>query len=272
MLLEESSHVRVEQHALPSVFLKRHVLIDCYIPREPAGFAEASILLLNDGQDMEEMGFLPMLEDMLASEKLRSLFCVCIHAGKDRRSEYGTVCRPDYAGRGAKSLAYSRFIMEELLPFLYLHFSIKATTQKGIAGFSLGGLSALDITWNHPQVFSLAGVFSGSLWWRSKSLEDNYDDDRDRIMHQQVRNGVYRPGLRFYFTTGSLDETADRNNNGIIDSIDDTLDLIRELEQKGYEQGKDIYYGNDENGKHDVATWGRAMPGFLLWAFGRNQK
>jgi len=74
---------------------------------------------------------------------------------------------------------------------------------------------------------------------------------------------------KFYFTTGSLDETMDRNNNGIIDSIDDTLGLIEELEKKGYHNENDIHYVNYEDGKHDVKTWGRAMPAFLKWGWGR---
>jgi enterochelin esterase-like enzyme len=88
-------------------------------------------------------------------------------------------------------------------------------------------------------------------------------------MHQKIRNGKYYSGLQFYFTTGSLDETADRNNNGIIDSIDDTRALIGELKNKGYNTEYDIKYINYEDGKHDVATWGRAMPQFLLWGWGK---
>ena len=88
-------------------------------------------------------------------------------------------------------------------------------------------------------------------------------------MHQIIRNGSYVPGMRFYFTTGSLDETADRNGNGIIDSIDDTLDLIKILQQKGYNTEYDIKYVNYEDGRHDVATWSKAVPQFLLWGWGR---
>ncbi|MGI8600462.1 MAG: alpha/beta hydrolase, partial [Chitinophagaceae bacterium] len=58
------------------------------------------------------------------------------------------------------------------------------------------------------------------------------------------------------------------NNNGIIDSIDDTLGLIEELEKLGYNTEKDIKYINFEDGKHDVETWSRAMPLFLLWGWG----
>ena len=126
------------------------------------------------------------------------------------------------------------------------------------------------MTWHYPDIFSIASVFSGSLWWRTKKLDDDYNDDTDRIMHQQIRKGEYTPGLRFYFTTGSMDETADRNNNGIIDSIDDTLDLIKELRRLGYNPEYEVKYINYEDGKHDVPTWGRAMPAFLLWGWAKN--
>jgi len=98
---------------------------------------------------------------------------------------------------------------------------------------------------------------------------EEYDDDVHRIMHQQIKKGKYQPQMKFFFSTGSLDETHDRNNNGVIDSIDDTLALIGDLESLGYENGKDIRYINYEEGKHDIATWARAMPEFLKWRWGK---
>jgi hypothetical protein len=66
-----------------------------------------------------------------------------------------------------------------------------------------------------------------------------------------------------------LDEKADRNNNGIIDSIDDTISLIDELTAKGYSREKDIVYLELADGRHDVPTWGRAFPAFLQFAFSK---
>ena len=66
-----------------------------------------------------------------------------------------------------------------------------------------------------------------------------------------------------------MDEIKDRNQNGIIDSIDDTLDIIKELEIKGYENGKDIYYLELKDGRHDVETWGKALPVFLKWGWSK---
>jgi predicted alpha/beta superfamily hydrolase len=139
-----------------------------------------------------------------------------------------------------------------------------------IAGFSLGGLSALDIVWNHAGEFQKVGVFSGSLWWRRKGYDDGYDDEKDRLMHLQVRHGIMHPWLQFFLQTGVLDEKADRNNNGIIDSIDDALDLIVELKAKGYTD-EHIHYLQMDDGKHDVPTWARAFPEFLKWGWAKKQ-
>jgi enterochelin esterase family protein len=270
MLREELPLLLVEQKAIASEFLKRYIIVDCYLPKNVSEINELSLLLINDGQDLEEMRFSVMLNELLAAKKMNPVLCVGIYAGKDRKHEYGTAGIPDYEQRGAKAEAYHHFVLQELLPFIHREYGVQEFKTKSFAGFSLGGLAAIDMVWKYPEVFSIAGVFSGSLWWRTKSLDDDYNEDTDRIMHQQVRAGKYQSGLHFYFTTGSLDETADRNNNGIIDSIDDTQDLIKELKHLGYTD-KDIQYINYRDGKHDIQTWGRAMPRFLLWGWGRNE-
>lgn len=266
MLLQNLSTILVEQRAVASAHLNRCVIVDVYRPKNMANPSALSLLVLNDGQDLEDMPFAPLLNGLASSAQIAPLVCVGIHCNKYRREEYGTANVLDYAGRGTRSAAHQAFVVEELLPFLHNEYGIESFKSKAIAGFSLGGLSALDTAWNHADVFSTVGVFSGSLWWRTRDLHDGYDDDKHRIMHQQIRNGQYQPDMRFYFTTGSLDETADRNGNGVIDSIDDTLDLIKDLETLGYKNGTDIRYVNYEDGRHDVPTWGRAMPQFLLWA------
>jgi len=188
---------------------------------------------------------------------------VGIDCGGDRKDEYGTIGALNDKGQGSKAKSYSRFILEELIPFISEEYSITSFKEKSFCGFSLGGLSALDIVWDHAKEFSKVGVFSGSLWWRTLSQDDpEFTEEKHRIMHNKVRNGNYYPWLKFFFEAGTQDETSDRNNNGIIDSIDDTLSLIDELVQKGYDRTTDIHYMEIRNGKHDVTTWGRAFPDF----------
>jgi enterochelin esterase-like enzyme len=204
------------------------------------------------------------------SGEIVPLMCVGIHCGTDRRNEYGTASTLDYKGRGTKAGLYNRFIFEELLPFIEKEFKITSFKEKSFCGFSLGGLSALDIVWNHAEEFVKVGAFSGSFWWRSVSQDDpTFSEEDHHIMHNTIKKGNYYPWLKFYFETGTLDELADRNNNGIIDSIDDTISLIHELVKKGYTFNTDICYKELKDGHHDVVTWGRAFPDFLRWGWGK---
>lgn len=267
MFTKHARGVKVETFAVESVPLARSVRVDLYQPRRTKG-DPLSLLLINDGQDLVTMDFASILDRLWQEGSVRPLVCVGIHCGPERKMEYGTAAQADYLGRGAKAGAYTEFVFKELLPFIRKHTTPSEFLDKSFAGFSLGGLSAIDIVWSQPHEFVRAGVFSGSLWWRMRDLEDGYVEERDRIMHDLIRKGHYAPWLKFFFQTGVLDETADRNNNGIIDSIDDTLGLIDELAAKGYDRNKDIVYLEYADGRHDVPTWARAWPEFLRWGFG----
>jgi hypothetical protein len=89
-------------------------------------------------------------------------------------------------------------------------------------------------------------------------------------MHLQVQNGKHYEWLKFFFECGCLDETADRNKNGIIDSIEDTTDLIEDLKLKGYSDDQ-LHYLELEDGAHNIETWARAFPAFLKWGWGGNK-
>jgi enterochelin esterase-like enzyme len=273
MTNEQLKSVVTKTHILTSVFLKRDVTINCYLPTKVNNRANLSLLLINDGQDLLTMNFEDILDNLYEKDQVEPMFCVGIHCSTDRKNEYGTAKYLDYKGRGAKAALFNQFVFEELLPFIRVTYSITSFKEKCYAGFSLGGLCALDIVWNHANEFTKVGVFSGSLWWRDKDQEAvDFDENENRIMHKQIRDGKYAPWLRFFFEVGTQDETADRNNNGVIDSIDDTLSLIDELEKKGYNKKRDTYFLELLDGKHDVTSWGKAFPEFLKWGWGVNDE
>ncbi len=251
--------------------LERKVDVELLLP---AGFKNSTkkypLLILNDGQDNNAVQVKETLERLTVENKLNEIIVAAVVAA-DRMQEYGIAAKSDYQGRGSVAKNYTRYITMELIPYLLYKYPIEPSAyHHAIAGYSLGGLSAMDIAWNNPEVFSKVGVFSGSLWWRRRDTSNRfYSDYRDRLMHQQVRRGKFKPGLKFWFQAGTQDERSDRNKNGIIDSIDDTLDLIVELTKVGYRPFHDIQYLEIKEGKHNAATWAEAMPHFLTWAFGK---
>lgn len=248
-----------------SVHLHRSVAVSLILPAEHKNPGQKlPLVIFQDGQDFPALQLRETVGKMMADGKIPPVIIAGVHANEKRIYEYGVAAQPDYKGRGHLAGAHTRFVVDELLPHLNSHYPLNAD-RHAIAGFSLGGLMALDIAWNHPELFSRTGCFSGSLWWRQKAFDLDYDNS-DRIMHRQIRTSSRKPDLKFWFQTGSRDEDCDRNNDGVIDSIEDTLDCIAELERKGYRWKKDVLYREVENGEHNPHTWQRIMPEFLSWA------
>ncbi|MBC7418143.1 MAG: esterase family protein [Pedobacter sp.] len=249
-----------------SDFLKREVTVAFYLPEILYGNDVIDLLLINDGQDVAKMDFSSILADFQQKKTKGKLVVVAIDATSERLAEYGVLRRPDFKQRGKKAELYSKFILEELFPFILKKISQPIQGRIGFAGFSLGGLSAFDIAWNHDHIFDVVGVFSGSFWWRKKDLKAGYTD-ADRILHAMIDESIIKPNLKFWLMTGTEDETSDRNGNGIIDSIDDTIDVIKSLVKKGYKRPADIRYYEKVGGRHNPETWAVVMPAFLQWAF-----
>ena len=249
-----------------SVNLARMVDVSLLPCRKLLPGEDFSVLILFDGQDFPAVRIPEAVGYLAQQHSAHPLLVVGVHANKARIFEYGTASQPDYAHRGNKAANTTHFVLNELIPYLKDKFTLTHDrTRWSIGGFSLGGLMALDLAWHHAGVFARVGVFSGSFWWRQRATDDDYDES-DRIMHHIIRQTSGHPALQFWFQTGTRDEEADRDGDGIIDSIDDTLDLIGELERKGYAWGREIVYEEVVNGEHNPQTWAEIFPNFLRWS------
>ncbi len=248
----------------PSQALQREVRMDVFLP---PGYFDDPVLFFNDGQDMQSIRMADVLENLYAKNHIPKIIVVAIHANQERMNEYGIASEADYKNRGAKAGLFTQFILNELIPNIKKRHHCSSKAEDWVyGGFSLGGLSAFDIMWHHPHIFSKVGVFSGSFWWRSKPV-DPADPDAHRILHDLLSKSNKQAGLKFWLQTGTEDEEEDRNHNGIIDSIDDTLDVIKALKKLGYREGDDIQYVEVKGGQHNLPTWAKVMPAFLRWAF-----
>ncbi len=264
-----SKEPKRQDDSLYSRHLQRKVALTIIHNSLPDDKSAVHLLLLNDGQDIDQMRLVPILDSLSAADKIGPLVIVAIHAG-DRMQEYGIADRPDFMKRGSKAKHYNDFVDNELLPFIKKRSGIRKFKSVAIAGWSLGGLSAFDIAWNNSDKIDMAGIFSGSFWWRDKDTNDStYSDEKNRIILAKMKAARKKPPIRFWFMSGSLEETSDRDKDGIIDVQDDTEDLRLLLMERGLVSKENLPYVIDKLGKHDIPTWSRNLPDFLIWAFGK---
>ncbi len=241
-----------------SVYLPPH-----YDPGRPRSYP---LLVALDGQTMPQWRLAETLEEEVGAGRVEPFVVAAVPASVERVEEYGTADRLDYAGRGRRAKAFQDLLAGLVLPTLREHYHLAdEPARTGIFGASMGGLGAFDAAWRRPQVFGFAGIFSGSLWWRADN-SSGVAQQMSRIAHHRVRETARKPALRLWFEAGTNDETADRDHNGVIDAIQDTRELIDELESKGFSRGGEVAYLEVADGEHHESTWARALPEFLRWA------
>ncbi len=105
----EHRFVTIKRLELKSSYLERVVIMDVYLPIQ-FNIDNLSLLLLNDGQDLERMPFVFIVNDLLAKKEIQDLCCIALHCGPERRLEYGTAYCADYLNRGTKAGLYTKFI------------------------------------------------------------------------------------------------------------------------------------------------------------------
>ncbi len=226
------------------------------------------VLYLNDGQDSSQLRLRETVARLTQAKRICPLIVVAIPTNADRLQEYGTAAAANAQGLGTRAAAYASFVVKEVMPAINARFrTLPTPANTAILGASLGGLSAFDIAWNHADQFGIVGVLSGSFWWRATPAETAITPNA-LIMHEIVRRGSFRPGFRAWFEAGTRDERDDRDNNGVIDAIQDTCELIAEMENLGYRSGRDVVYLEVRGGQHHYDTWAKVLPDFLEWAFG----
>ena len=262
-------HIHQREDELYSRHLNRKVQLEVINTPIPADKSRLNLLILNDGQDMEKLRVFEITDSLYKKRALQPLVIVAVYAG-DRMQEYGVSGKPDYLKRGSKAAYYDSFIIDELLPYAKKMSGVRKFNSIAIAGCSLGGLSAFDIAWNHPEKINKVGVFSGSFWWRDKAVEDSsYSDEKNRIMYAKLKESRKKPALQYWFYAGAAEEISDRDKDGIIDVIDDTRDIITLIRQKNISAEGDLVYKEAKDGKHDYPSWSAEFPDFLIWAFGK---
>jgi len=101
--LDTEMTITEQEINITSALLEREVTLTILKPEDSDIAEPLNLLLLNDGQELENLGLKTTLETLYNTNRLKPLLIVAIHAGDSRLDEYGIAGKPDFKGRGAKA-------------------------------------------------------------------------------------------------------------------------------------------------------------------------
>ena len=173
------------------------------------------------------------------------------NTGPNRIDEYTPT--PDaHEHSGGKARLYGAMIIDELKPFIDAEYrTLDAAEHTAMGGSSLGGLVTLYIGLRHPEIFGKLAVLSPSVWWNRgvilRMIRDLPPPDPRPLLWVDIGTAEGRYPQRLLRDARSLRET---------------------LRRKGWREGDDLSYVEDEGALHNEAAWGRRMPYILRFLFG----
>lgn len=201
-------------------------------------------LVVFDGHLAQHVLDLPALLDrLIAAGRIPPMVALFVHVeDATRNQELGT------------DPAYAHFIARELIPWARTTLGTTADPARtGLAGVSLGGLTATYIAFTAPDVFGRAISQSGSYWRHGPRGEPEW-------LTTQFATRP-RADLRLYLDVGTR-ETM-RGPAGAPPQLDVCRRFHDVLQARGYPVDYREYVGG-----HDYVNWRRLLPEALVGLFG----
>jgi predicted alpha/beta superfamily hydrolase len=249
-----------------SQYLEYKRTIAVYLP--PGYWSDSQrrypVLYLHDGQNVfdaataafgVEWGAGATADRLIDEGIIDPLIIVAIYNTPARIDEY-TPHRDPRRGQGGKGYDYARFISTELKPFIDAEYRTQPQRDHtAVAGSSLGGLISLAIAWRHPEVFSMCGALSPSLWWMESEIWAEFDDNPD-----------WPQGIRFWIDMGTRETQGDEDNLGLVLR---SRELVERLRTARLRPGIDYRYVEVKDGAHSESDWAARFDQVLTYFFGR---
>lgn len=238
--------------------------IDIYLPE---GYEENKkerypVLYLQDGQSVFDNGKsgtgrswkLDAVADRLIREKrIEKIIMVaiphvnrtieyCYYTWKDKKVRWDNGAGFDYSinGRGE---AYADFVIHELKPFIDAHYrTLPDSDNTALMGSSDGGFITFNMGIRHPDVFGKIAVMSPAF----------FAMDMDYFRETEVRNRL------IWMDTGEKELCLNH----------DARNMAKQLMEKGYVDGENLFFYFAPDGEHTEADWGARVFCPLILFFG----
>src|SRR6187551_2063775 len=96
------SNIKQQEDNIYSRHLQKHITLTIISTPPPDDKSSMNLLLLNDGQDIAQLGVKEIVDSLYDKNLIQPLVIVAIHAS-DRIQEYGVSGFPDYKNNGSRS-------------------------------------------------------------------------------------------------------------------------------------------------------------------------
>lgn len=242
--------------------LDNHRSIAVYLPPDYDKNADQRypVLYMHDGQNLFDAATSftgvewradETAQRLIQAGKLPPLIIVGIYNNADRRDEY-TVHRDAGHDAGGQGARYVDFIVNTLKPFIDRTYRTRPGREHtAIAGSSLGGLISLYALYEHPEVFSRAGVISPALWWADEALLHDLEDKEPQ-----------RP-IRLWVDIGTAEDDKATGRTYL-----KTCRALREiLGKQGLNPETDFHYEEIHGAGHHEVNWADRLDRVLLYLF-----
>lgn len=244
------SGIKENKDEIYSRHLQKHIKLTIISTSAPDNKSDFNLLLLNDGQLMEQQGVKKIMDSLKKKKVIGSLIVVGVDAF-ERNQEYGVADFTGSKNNGASAGKYADFIVNELLPFVKKKSGVRKFNSVSFAGGGIGGVSALDIGWDNWQKLDHIGVLPSGF-------TDKFPVDYT-LLKQKITQSRKRPKNNYSFYE---DVKAPSASSGPTDSTG-IQSVILLLKQKGIPSQNIFEAGENETG-NTLQIWRNAFARFLI--------
>ncbi len=250
-----TGNVKVHE-AFASAHLPRKRALRVYLPPgyEENADKRYAVFYMHDGKNLFDAATASFgvewradetADRLISAGRIEPIIIVGIDNTDARLEEYGL---------GETGDAYAKFVAEEVKPFIDKTYRTKpGAAHTALGGSSMGGLTSLHIARRYPDAFSKLAVVSPALVRHNGKIFGVIETD-----------GSWLKGKRVWFDMGT-------NEGAVFDkAIDSTRRLEKQFKSLGLLPGKDYYYLEVHNAKHNEAAWAARFDTILLYLFGRS--
>ena len=199
----------------------------------PAGAAPEALLIVFDAQQYLQQVSVPVIVDNLVADGLIAPVAVVL---------VGNAGAAERAAELPPNPLFTRFLNEELMPWVEKQGVAQPPARTVIAGSSYGGLASAYAALRSPQRFGNVLSLSGSYWWAPSG-------ERTGWMMREYASAPSSEPLRFYLDAGRYESArgARSMRGGILETNRHLADVLRA-------KGHHVTHVEHDTG-HDYLHW-----------------